>query len=65
MKGSFSFNKDGSSAYFTLGQVSRDRPLLERIVEFLKSYGDNIYTRESLIIYDKPKQNHINQNPYS
>lgn len=32
-KGSFSFNKDGSAAYFTLGQVSRDRPLLE------KNYG--------------------------
>jgi len=48
------------------GQVSRDKPLLEKIAEFLKSYSGNLYTKESfLTIYDKPKENNINQNPYS
>ena len=64
-EGSFSFNKDGSASYFVLGQVSRDRFVLEKIVEFLKSYSESSYIRESLSIYDKANENLINQSPYS
>jgi len=65
-EGSFNFQKKGFAVAFTLGQVSRDKPLLEQIVEFLKSYSGNLYTKESVLtIYDKTKENTINQNPYS
>jgi len=65
-EGSFNFQKKGFAVTFTLGQVSRDKPLLEKIVEFLKSHSGNLYTKESfLTIYDKAKENNINQNPYS
>jgi NADH:ubiquinone oxidoreductase subunit 6 (subunit J) len=51
---------------FTLGQSSKDRPLLEKIVEFLKSYNKNIFINESAIsISDKSKNEILNQNPYS
>lgn len=65
-EGSFNFQKKGFAVAFTLGQVSRDKPLLEKIVEFLKSHSGKLYTKESfLTIYDKAKENTINQNPYS
>jgi len=34
-------------------------------MEFLKIYSENLYTRESLTIYDKTKENYLNQNSYS
>lgn len=59
-------NKDELTTTFTLGQVSKDRPLLEKIVEFLNSYSGKFYIKKGSIgIYDKAKDDYINQNPYS
>lgn len=65
-EGSFNVVKDELITTFTLGQVSKDRPLLEKIVEFLISYAGKFYIKKNSIgIYDKTKDNFINQNPYS
>lgn len=65
-EGSFNIVKDEFITTFTLGQVSKDRPLLEKIVEFLISYAGDFYIKKTSIgIYDKTKDNFINQNPYS
>lgn len=65
-EGSFNVVKDELITTFTLGQVSKDRSLLEKIVEFLISYAGKAYIKKSSIgIYDKTKDNIINQNPYS
>lgn len=59
-------SKDELITTFTLGQVSKDRPLLEEIVEFLNSYSGKFYIKKGSIgVYDKAKDNYINQNPYS
>ena len=65
-EGSFNIVKDEFITTFCLGQVSKDRPLLEKIVEFLISYAGKFYIKKTSIgIYDKTKDNFINQNPYS
>lgn len=65
-EGSFNVVKDEFITTFSLGQVSKDRPLLEKIVEFLISYAGKFYIKKNSIgIYDKTKDNFINQNPYS
>jgi len=65
-EGSFFIVKEGFATTFTLGQISREKPLLEKIVEFFKSYNEKFYIKESsLSIYDKAKDDGINQNPYS
>lgn len=65
-EGSFIIHLNNLTNSFTLGQVSKDRPLLEKIVNFLKSYNKNIFINESAInIYDKSKDDKLNHFPYS
>jgi len=66
-EGSFIIHLHNLTNSFTLGQLSKDRPLLEKIVDFfLKYYNTNFFINESAInISDKSKDEILNQNPYS
>lgn len=46
---------------FSLGQVSQNKPLLEKIVGFLNSHvGDFYIKKDYLGIYDNAKNNWVN-----
>lgn len=65
-EGSFFVVRDECITGFSLGQVSQNKPLLEKIVEFFNSYiGDFYIKKNSIGIYDNAKINFVNQKPYS
>ena len=64
-EGSFSVVRDESITVFCLGQVSRNKLLLEKIVEFFNSHIGDFYMRKDFIgIYDNVKSKFQNQKAY-
>lgn len=69
-EGSFSISKNRLHQIFYLGQVSSERPLLEKIKEFLESYNEgkisySTNNKPIFAIYDKPEDAFHNRKPFS
>ena len=61
--GSFGVTSRDFSTTFSLTQLSRDKYLFEKIIEYLNSYNENLYIKEtSMGIYLNTKENIDNQN---
>jgi hypothetical protein len=69
-EGSFSISKERLQQIFFLGQVSSERPLLEKITEYLEYYSEGSISystnnKSIFAIYDKTEDALRNRKPFS